>query len=156
MREEERACVLKPEHERRTGREANKHLPVLWRAQGRALGVYLKFWGDGEPGTQLTCAHWFPISGGVVRKIEVMLVNDDKETISGKPVLSQETLDGKVLAPAGKLFRLDAVRKNTYELSLPGPKECGRHLLNATVHPESARHMGSTVSRRKIAIGKWR
>lgn len=30
LSDEERAYVLKPEHERRPGREANKHLPQLW------------------------------------------------------------------------------------------------------------------------------
>jgi lysophospholipase L1-like esterase len=30
LTDEERAYVLKPEHERRPGREANKHLPAMW------------------------------------------------------------------------------------------------------------------------------
>ena len=30
LTDEERAYVLKPEHERRPGRESNKHLPAMW------------------------------------------------------------------------------------------------------------------------------
>ena len=50
----------------------------------KPLGVYLKFWGDGEPGTELTRTPWFPIYGGAERKFDVVLVNDDQEPVSGK------------------------------------------------------------------------
>jgi len=118
----------------------------------KPLGVYLKFWGDGKPGTELTRSPWFPIYGGAEREFDVVLVNDDQEPVSGKLVLSLETLDGKVLATAGKPFRLEAVGRNTYKLSVPVPKESGRYLLNAAAHPEGTRHQGTTVSRRKLSV----
>lgn len=120
----------------------------------KPLGVYLKFWGDGEPGKELTRTPWFPINGGAERKFEVVLVNDDQEPVTGKLVLSVEAEDGKILASAERQFSLEAVGRNAYELSVPVPKESGRYLLNATAHPEGARHKGITVSRRKIAVGK--
>jgi hypothetical protein len=118
----------------------------------KPLGVYLKFWGDGEPETESPRTQWFNITGGAERKFDVVLVNDDQEPVSGRLVLSLEALDGKVLSSAEKQFRLEAVGKNTYELSVPVPKESGRYLLNATAHPEGSRHKGTTVSRRKISV----
>jgi hypothetical protein len=118
----------------------------------KPLGVYLKFWGDGEPGTELTRSVWFPMDGGGKRKFEVAMVNDDHEPVSGKLVLSLETPDGKVLSSAQKPFRLDACGNGTVELSVTVPKENGRYLLNATAHPEELGHKGPTVSRRKIEL----
>jgi hypothetical protein len=120
----------------------------------KPLGVYLKFWGDGEPGTELTRTPWFPIDGGGERKFEVALVNDDQKPVSGKLVLSLETPDGKVLSSTQKPFRLDAFGKGAVGLSATVPKESGRYLLNATAHPDDSRHKEPTVSRRKIAVNK--
>jgi len=118
----------------------------------KPLGVYLKFWGDGEPGKELTRTPWFPINGGGKQKFDVVLVNDDQEPVSGKMVLSVETPDGKVLSSADKSFRVDAAGKSTVELSVLVPRENGRYLLNATAHPDGSRHKGPTVSRRKIDV----
>jgi hypothetical protein len=118
----------------------------------KPLGVYLKFWGDGEPGTELTRTPWFPIDGGVERKFEVALVNDDQEAVSGKLVLSLETPEGKVLSSTQKPFRLDACGNGAVELSVTVPNESGRYLLNARAHPDGVRHKGPTVSRRKIEV----
>jgi hypothetical protein len=120
----------------------------------KPLGVYLKFWGDGEPGTETARSQWFPIDGGGERKFEVALVNDDQKPVSGKLVLSLETPEGKVLSSTQRPFRLDACGKGAVELSVTVPKESGRYLLNATAHPEDSRHKEPTVSRRKIAVYK--
>jgi len=120
----------------------------------KPLGVYLKFWGDGEPGAETARSQWFPIRGGEERKFEVVLVNDDPQQASGELVLSLETPEGKILASDKKPFRIDAAGKTTLELSVPVPKEGGQYLLNATAHPEDTRHKGATVSRRKIAVGR--
>jgi hypothetical protein len=118
----------------------------------KPLGVYLKFWGDGEPGTEMTRSQWFPIHGGTDRRFSVVLVNDDQDPVSGKLVLSLENLEGKTLASSEKPFRLDGVGKATYELSVPIPLENGKYLLKAVAYPQSSRHKSPTVSRRKISV----
>jgi hypothetical protein len=118
----------------------------------KPLGVYLKFWGDGAPGTERPLSPWFPIHGGTERRFSVVLVNDDQEPVSGKLVLSLENLEGKTLASSEKPFKLDGVGKATYELSVPIPQENGKYLLKAVAYPQSSRHKSPTVSRRKISV----
>jgi hypothetical protein len=118
----------------------------------KPLGVYLKFWGDGEPDTEITRSQWFPISGGVERSFPVVLINDDQQPVSGKLVLSLENLEGKTLASSEKPFQLDGVGMNTYELSVPVPRENGKYLLKAVAYPDGSRHKSPTVSRRKLSV----
>ncbi len=118
----------------------------------KPLGVYLAFWGDGEPGKAANKGSWFPIRGGTDHAFTVMMVNDDQEPVAGKLVLSVETLEGKALASAEKPFRLEGIGKSAYELSLPIPKD-GRCILKAVAYPDGSRHKSPTVSRRKIEVG---
>jgi len=69
LTEEEKAYVLKPEHDRRPGREANKHLPAMWPVTPSAGN-----WG----GTS-----WLDTHAGLVKTVEankgpidVLLVGD--------------------------------------------------------------------------------
>ena len=118
----------------------------------KPLGVYLKFWGDGEPGTEMPRSQWFPIHGGTERRFSVVLVNDDREPVDGKLVLSVETPEDKKLAADEKPFRVAAVGRSTYELSVLIPREAGRYVLKATAYPKGSRHKSPTVSCRKIFV----
>ena len=70
----------------------------------KPLGVYLKFWGDGKPGTEFTRSPWFPIKGETQRRFEVVLFNDDQEPVTGNLVLSVEDGGGQGIG-----FRRQAV-----------------------------------------------
>ncbi|MFM9059320.1 MAG: hypothetical protein ACKOSQ_09385 [Planctomycetaceae bacterium] len=120
----------------------------------RPLGVYLAFWGDGEPGTELTRSTWFPIRGGEERRFEIVLVNDDQEPAAGTLVLSLATPDGRQLATAETPFCVDAAGREAYELAVPIPGDAGRYLLEATARPGGGRHDGPTTSRRRIAVAE--
>ncbi|MCX6872696.1 MAG: hypothetical protein NTW21_02655 [Verrucomicrobia bacterium] len=120
----------------------------------KPLGVYIKFWGDGEPGKQpyVPYGQWFPVQGGANHDFAVGLINDDLEPIMGKLVLSVENLEGKTIASTEKPFRLDGVGRNTYELAVSVPKDNGKYLLKAVAYPQGTRHKSPTVSLRKVVV----
>jgi hypothetical protein len=118
----------------------------------KPLGVYLKFWGDGKPGTVSHLDSWFPIKGGDGHSFTVMLVNDDSEPVTGKLVLSVENLEGKTIVSTEKPFRLDGVGRNTYELAVSVPKECGKYRLKAVAYPQGVRHKSPTVCIRQLSV----
>lgn len=118
----------------------------------KPLGLYIRFWGDGAPSKKKRLGAWAPIRGGAEHPFTVMMVNDDQEPVSGRLVISIETLEGKTLASNEKLFQLGGVGKGSYELSLPIPKENGRYLLKTVAYPDGSRHKSPTVARRKISV----
>ena len=118
----------------------------------KPLGVYLKFWGEGEPGKVWHRDPWFSIRGGAPHVFPVVLINDDTEPIAGKLVLTLESLDGKTLASSEKPFQLDGAGRNAYELSVPIPKENGKYLLKAVAFPDGSRHKSPTISLRKLSV----
>jgi hypothetical protein len=120
----------------------------------KPLGVYIKFWGDGEPGKQpyVPYGQWFPVQGGANHHFAVGMINDDLEPVTGKLVLSVENLEGKTIVSTEKPFRLDGVGKNTYELAVSVPKESGKYLLKAVAYPQGIRHKSPTVSLRKVVV----
>ncbi|MCF7730160.1 MAG: beta galactosidase jelly roll domain-containing protein [Akkermansiaceae bacterium] len=118
----------------------------------KPLGVYLKFWGEGEPGPAWHRDPWFSICGGAAHTFPVVLINDDPEPVAGKLVLTVESPDGRKLASSEKPFQLDGAGRNAYELSVPIPKETGKYLLKAVAYPEGSRHKSPTVSLRKLSV----
>ena len=118
----------------------------------KPLGVYIDFWGDGKPSDAFAFQQWFPIRGGAEHSFPVVLINDYQEPVSGKLVLSLESLDGKKLASSEKPFQLDGVGRNTYELSVSIPKVNGRYLLKAVAYPDGSRHKSPTVCLRKLSV----
>lgn len=118
----------------------------------KPLGVYLKFWGEGAPGPAWHRDSWFSICGGSAHTFPVVLINDDSEPVTGKLVLTVESLDGKKLASSEKPFQLDGAGRNAYELSVPIPKEAGKYLLKAVAYPDGSRHKSPTISLRKLSV----
>jgi hypothetical protein len=118
----------------------------------KPLGVYLKFWGEGAPGNAWHRDPWFSIRGGAVHAFPVVLINDDPEPVTGKLVLTVESLDGKMLASSEKPFQLDGAGRNAYELSVRIPKETGKYLLKAVAYPDGSRHKSPTISLRKLSV----
>ena len=118
----------------------------------KPLGVYLKFWGDGAPEATERLGAWVPIRGGAEHPFTIMMVNDDPEPVTGKLVLSLENTAGQTLAWNEKSFQVSGVGTNSYELSLPIPKENDRYLLKTVAYPEGGRHKSPTVALRKVSV----
>ena len=77
------------------------------------------------------------------------MVNDDPEPVTGKLVLSLENTAGQTLASNEKSFQVSGVGTNSYELSLPIPKENDRYLLKTVAYPQGK---SPTVALRKVSV----
>ena len=89
---------------------------------------------------------------GGERAFSVVIINDDREPVEGKLLLSIETQEGAPRASREVPFHLGGFGRDGYEVVLPIPKETGKYLLKAVACPRGTRHKSPTVSRRKISV----
>ena len=122
LTDEERAYVLKPEHERRPGRESNKHMPAMWPVVPSAGHFGGTAWLD----THAKLVEYVQANKG---PIDILLVGDSITQQWGSP------LDNKPLNAAWqKQFGNYKTIKKDLEIPSSNPFYEKLEIIKAMVH----------------------
>jgi beta-galactosidase len=104
----------------------------------KPLGVYLRFFQE-------------TLTAGEERKFAVSLVNDERNSLRGKIVLSLHDGKDAQVSRGEAPFEIGELGQTTVEIPLSVPRVAGKHTLKATAIP-TGRHE-TTVSRRWVTVG---
>ena len=105
----------------------------------RPIGVYINFWHP-------------TVQGGTVQELEVMMINDYADPVSGVISIVLEDGDGRQLTKTETPFELSGLGQQTYYFDFRLPQSIGKCWLKAIANPLSGREKKATVSRRRVEL----
>lgn len=105
----------------------------------RPIGVYVNFW---QP----------TVKAGTVKALEVMMINDYADPVSGELSIVLEDGAGRQLTKMETAFELSGLGQQTYHFDFQFPQSIGKCWLKAIASPLSGREKRATISRRRVEL----